>query len=96
MNIGQPTNQDIDILDNELTVTVSSFPTSLGGGLHGHAGLVKSIADYELMVSGTPFIVPDNSGTQQEIFWQHNMDNGRQSTKNLSNSFKCVLGRAKD
>jgi hypothetical protein len=44
--LGQPTNQDIDLLDNELTAIVSSFPTSLGGGLHGHAGWVKSVADY--------------------------------------------------
>jgi hypothetical protein len=36
----------------------SSFPTSLGGGSHGHAGLVKSVADYKLMAPGTLFIVP--------------------------------------
>jgi hypothetical protein len=32
---GQPTNQDIDILDDELTAIASSFPSELGGGLHG-------------------------------------------------------------
>ena len=60
--LGQPTNQDINLLDDELTAIASSFPTSLGGGLHGHAGLVKSIADYKLMVPGTLFIVPANPG----------------------------------
>ena len=60
--LGQPTNQDIDLLVNELTAIASSFPTSLGGGLHGHAGLVKSVADYKLMAPGTPFIVPANPG----------------------------------
>jgi hypothetical protein len=60
--LGQPTNQDIDLLDDELTAIASSFPTSLGGGLHGHAGLVKSVADYKLMAPGTPFIVPANPG----------------------------------
>jgi len=34
----------------------------LGGGLHGHAGLVKSVADYELIAPGTPFIFPANPG----------------------------------
>ncbi len=37
----QPTNQDINLLDNELTVIVPSFPPELGGEIHGHAGLVK-------------------------------------------------------
>ncbi len=60
--LGQPTNQDTDFLDDELTAIASSFPTGLGGGLHRHAGLVKSVADYKLMVPGTPFIVPANPG----------------------------------
>jgi hypothetical protein len=36
--------------------------SELGGGLHGHAGLVKSVADYELMAPGTQFIFPANPG----------------------------------
>ncbi len=95
--LGQPTKQDINLLDNELTAIVSSFPTSLGGGLHRHAGLLKSVADYKLMAPGPRSLSqPILAFTQQEIFPQHNADNGRQSTKNLSNSFKCVLGRARD
>ena len=59
---GQPTNQDIDLLDDELTAIAASFPSDLGGGLHGHAGLVKSDADYARFAPGTPFIVPPNPG----------------------------------
>jgi hypothetical protein len=59
---GQLTNQDIDILDDELTTIASSFPSESGGGLHGHAGLVKSDADYEIFAPGTPFVVPANPG----------------------------------
>ncbi len=59
---GQATNQDNDHLDDELTAIASSFPSKLGGGIHGHAGLVKNIADYELFVPGTPFIVPAKPG----------------------------------
>ena len=51
---GQPTNQDIDLLDDELTAIASSFPTNLGGGLHRHAGLLKTVADYDLLMPGTP------------------------------------------
>jgi hypothetical protein len=58
----QPTNQDIDILDDELTAIASSFPSELGRGLHGHAGLVKTDADYKTFALGTPFIVPSNPG----------------------------------
>ena len=36
--LGQPTTQDIDLLEDELTAIASSFPTSLGGGMHGHRG----------------------------------------------------------
>ncbi len=42
---GQPTLQDIDVLDDELTAIASSFPSELGGGMHGHAGLIKTAAD---------------------------------------------------
>ena len=59
---GQPTNQDIDILDDELTAIASSFPSELGGGLHGHAGLVKNDTDYEIFAPGTPFVGPANPG----------------------------------
>lgn len=59
---GQPSNQDIDRLEDELTAIASSFPSELGGGLHGHAGLIKTIVDYELFAPGTPFIAPANPG----------------------------------
>ena len=59
---GQPTNRDIDRLEDELIAIASSFHSELGGGLHGHAGLVKSVADYELIAPGTPFIFPANPG----------------------------------
>ena len=49
-------------MDDELTAIASSFPSELGGGLHGHAGLVKNDADYEIFAPGTPFVVPANPG----------------------------------
>ena len=43
---GQPTNQDFDLLENELLRIASSIYSELGGGAHGHAGLLLSDADY--------------------------------------------------
>jgi hypothetical protein len=59
---GQPTNRDIDCLEDELIAIASNQHSKLGGGLHGHSGLVRSVAKYELMVPGTPFIFPANPG----------------------------------
>jgi hypothetical protein len=56
------TSQDIDHLDDELTAIASSFPSELEGGIHGHAGLVKNVADYKIFAPGMPFIVPANPG----------------------------------
>ncbi len=46
---GQPTNQDIDRLDDELTAIASSFPSELG-------------PDYDAFAMGTPFVPPPNPG----------------------------------
>ena len=59
---GQPRTKDIDRLDEELTAIASSFLSELGGGAHGHAGLIKSAADYALFAPATPFVVPANPG----------------------------------
>ena len=59
---GQPTYKDLDQLEDKLTMITSSFPSELGGGMHGHAGLIKSAADYANFAPSTPFIVPPNPG----------------------------------
>jgi hypothetical protein len=59
---GQPTNHDIDCLEEELIAVASSIPTSLGGGANGHAGMLLSDVDYTSLAPGTPFINPANPG----------------------------------
>ena len=59
---GQPTNQDLAILEDELLWIASSIYSELGGGAHGHAGLLLSAADHDAMVPGTPFVFPANPG----------------------------------
>ena len=59
---GQPTNQDLDLLEDELLRIASSIYSELGGGAHGHAGLLLSDVDYAAMAPGTPFVIPPNPG----------------------------------
>ncbi len=59
---GQPTCNDLDLLDKELTAIAASIPTVLGGGLNGHAGMLLLDADYATIAPGTPFVSPANPG----------------------------------
>lgn len=63
---GQPTSQDIDVLETELMRIAASFYSELGGGAHGHAGLLLSQNDYEMLAPGTPFVIPTNPGVYPE------------------------------
>jgi hypothetical protein len=58
---GQPTDQDITMLEKELIAIAASIPTGLGGGNHGHAGLIVDAAKY-LAMAGQAFITPPNPG----------------------------------
>jgi hypothetical protein len=58
---GQPTNQDLTILEKELIAILANIPTTLGGGNHGHAGILMDPARY-LLTTGIPFVNPANPG----------------------------------
>lgn len=93
---GQPTNKDIDLLDDELTAIASSFPSELGGGMHGHTGLVKSVADYEIFAPGTPFITPANPGSYpQGAMTAAQRPQMEASHKTLIVQFQTCIGVAK-
>ena len=93
---GQPTNQDIDRLDDELTAMASSFPSELGGGLHGHAGLVKSAADYDLFAPGTPFLTPANPGHYpQGVITAAQRGQREAEYKALVTQFQTCIGASK-
>jgi hypothetical protein len=57
---GQPTSNDLDLLEEELIAVTASIPTVLGRGLNGHAGMLLSDVDYAIMAPGTPFVAPLN------------------------------------
>ena len=60
--IGQPTNQDLTLLEKELIGILANIPTTLGGGGHGHAGIIMDPARY-LLTTGVNFVNPVNPGT---------------------------------
>ena len=58
---GEPTFDNLLHLHNQLKANAKSVPSSLGGGQHGHLGLVLSHQQYQLL-SLTPFNRPANPG----------------------------------
>jgi hypothetical protein len=60
---GQPKDVDLTILEKELIAIAASIPTTLGGGSHGHAGIIVEPHKYLIMTTGgTPFETPANPG----------------------------------
>jgi hypothetical protein len=59
---GQPTDHDVTLLEKELIAIAATIPSTLGGGNHGHAGLIVEPAKYLTMTDGTAFIQPGNPG----------------------------------
>eukprot|EP00804_Cyclotella_cryptica_P011218 CCRYP_007736-RA/>CCRYP_007736-RA protein AED:0.38 eAED:0.38 QI:0/-1/0/1/-1/1/1/0/375 len=60
---GQPTDEDIDKLVNELTECAATIPTTNGGGSHGHMGMLIKDAEYPTFsTNGEPFTIPTNPG----------------------------------
>ena len=61
--VGQPTNQGIDLLEEELLAIAASITTPLGGGNNGHAGILMDDVDYMATFGvATAFIAPPNPG----------------------------------
>ena len=58
---GEPTYDSITSLKADLFANAAVIPTTLGGGQHGHLGLVMKDQLYQTL-SGTVFIVPPDPG----------------------------------
>jgi hypothetical protein len=59
---GQPTNQDLTLLEKELSSIAANIPTALGGGNHGHAGIIVEPTKYLVMMGVTVFVNPVHPG----------------------------------
>ena len=64
--IGEPTCETIKAVHVILKSNVASIPTTLGGGNHGHLGLVLQLALYTV-VTGSNFTAPNNPGATPNI-----------------------------
>jgi hypothetical protein len=58
----QPTSHNIMILEKVIIATLANIPTSLGGGNHGHVGVVMNPMEYNTMTGGINFVNPVNPG----------------------------------
>ena len=52
--VGTPTYEDIKKIKDELKANAASVPSDLGGGAHGHLGLVLDATEY-VAVTTTPY-----------------------------------------
>jgi hypothetical protein len=59
---GQPTDQDLTLLEKELISIVANVPTALGGGNHGNAGIIVEPTKNLIMMGGTAFVYPAHPG----------------------------------
>ena len=59
---GQPTSHDLTNLEKEIISILANIPTMLGGGNHGHIGVIMNPTDYNTMTGGTDFVNPVNPG----------------------------------
>ena len=60
---GQPTDRDLTLLKKELVKIAGKEATSLGGGKHGHIGILMKEADYKAISNGgVEFAIPSHPG----------------------------------
>ena len=59
---GQPTYESLKTLTTEIKANAASVPSTLGGGLYGHLGLVVSDEKYAQLAHTVPWINPGHPG----------------------------------
>ena len=59
---GQPVYESLQHLATEIKANASSVPSTLGGGLYGHLGLIVSDERYATLANSIPWVTPHNPG----------------------------------
>jgi hypothetical protein len=59
---GKPTYESLEILTTKLKANAGSVPSTLGGGQHGHLGIILSAAHYTTLPHTVPWVHPVNPG----------------------------------
>ena len=60
--VGEPTYHTINEMNKVLQKNAAQVMTTLGGGGHGHLGMILPAIMYNTVAPGTPFITPTNPG----------------------------------
>ena len=98
---GEPTYEALLKLHQELKANANAIPTTLGGGRHGHLGLVVKPTTYARIAPQTPFIRPQNPGvlniepnaTQHQIAQQqdeHKQDEQEMTRRTVLNKMNKI------
>ena len=61
--VGEPMFDGLHHMLLQVKANLSSVPSTLGGGTHGYAGAMLSVATYATLAPMTPFITPTHPGT---------------------------------
>ena len=59
---GEPKYETLKVLINELKANAQTVHSNLGGGAHGHLGLVLTPQKYNIVAPGTPYVRPPFPG----------------------------------
>ena len=59
---GELTYESLSTIYKEIKANENSVPTTLGGGNHGHLGLVISSLAYARITPGAPYLRTENPG----------------------------------
>ena len=59
---GPPSYESIKHLHDEVKANAASVPTTLGGGLYGHLGMLLSDLKYNVLPNATPWVTPGHPG----------------------------------
>ena len=60
--VGKPTYHTINEMNKVLQKNAAQIMTTLGGGGHGHLGMILPAIMYNTVAPGTPFTTPLNPG----------------------------------
>jgi hypothetical protein len=63
---GEPTFEDLKVIRRLLNTNAMSVSSSVGGGCHGHLGIIMTNREYFAIVADV-FPVPDNPGASPEV-----------------------------
>ena len=59
---GRPTYESLQTLSKQIKANATSVPSTIGGGLYGHLGLVLSASKYANLAGTVPWITPGHPG----------------------------------